>query len=224
MMRARPAPKAVRAVDSKLSLSRAIVVEGRDDVDAVSRAADALIIPTHGYGITAETWAVIAKAYEEKGLVILTDPDHAGEQIRRKLTEKFPDAVQAYVSREDATLADDIGVENASPEVIREALEKALARVAQSGSGDRSLGQPGSFGPGTCPLSHLSHIGVTMADLTELGLAGCEGASELRAAVCKALGIGYGNAGAMVKKLRGFGITRDELKKEVGRIKEEGQA
>jgi ribonuclease M5 len=185
-------------VDSKLSLSRAIVVEGRDDVDAVSRAADALIIPTHGYGITAETWAVIAKAYEEKGLVILTDPDHAGEQIRRKLTEKFPDAVQAYIARSDATRADDIGVENASPEVIREALEKALSH-----------------------LSHLSHTGVTMADLTELGLAGSEGASELRAAVCRELGIGYGNAGAMVKKLRGFGIDTDELREAVKKVKKQ---
>ena len=61
-------------------------------MDAVSRAADALIIPTHGFGITKETWDVTAKAYEEKGLIILTDPDHAGEQIRKKLTEKFPDA------------------------------------------------------------------------------------------------------------------------------------
>lgn len=212
-------------MDSKLSLSRAIVVEGRDDVDAVSRAADALIIPTHGYGITAETWAVIAKAYEEKGLVILTDPDHAGEQIRRKLTEKFPDAVQAYVSREDATLADDIGVENASPEVIREALEKALARVA--GSGDRSLGQPGSFGPGTCPLSQSRHpersegSRLDIRTLTELGLAGSEGASELRAAVCRELGIGYGNAGAMVKKLRGFGIDTDELREAVKKVKKQ---
>lgn len=188
---------------SKLSLSRAIVVEGRDDVDAVSRAADALIIPTHGYGITAETWAVIAKAYEEKGIVILTDPDHAGEQIRRKLSEKFPDAVQAYVAREDATCADDIGVENSSPEVIREALEKALARAGKTDRGSVPVSAP------------------DMADLAELGLSGCEGASELRAAVCKALGIGYGNAGAMVKKLRGFGISKDELKKEVSRIKKE---
>ncbi|MBR4224948.1 MAG: MBL fold metallo-hydrolase, partial [Oscillospiraceae bacterium] len=34
----------------------------------------------------------------EKGLVILTDPDHAGEQIRRMLTERFPEAVQAYIA------------------------------------------------------------------------------------------------------------------------------
>ena len=185
---------------AKLKPGRAVVVEGRDDVAAVSRAADALIIPTHGFGITKETWEVIAKADEEKGIVILTDPDHAGEQIRRMLTEKFPDAVQAYIAREDAVDAGDIGVENAEPGVIREALEKALAREADPQAGKAAGGET-KF--------------AAMSDLRSLGLAGCEGAAEKRAAVCKILGIGYGNASAMIKKLRGFGIGIDELREEV---------
>ena len=45
--------------NEKLKVSRAIVVEGRDDVDVVSRACDALIIPTHGFGITKDTWELI---------------------------------------------------------------------------------------------------------------------------------------------------------------------
>ena len=184
----------------KLTLDRAIVVEGRDDVAAVSRAADALIIPTHGFGITGETWKVIAKAYEEKGLVILTDPDHAGEQIRRMLTERFPEAVQAYIAREDAAAAGDIGVENAQPEVIREALAKALARGSDLMAETEARGEV-RF--------------ASMSDLRELGLAGCGGAAEKRAAVCKSLGIGYGNASAMIKKLKGFGIGIDELREEV---------
>ena len=191
----------------KLKLARAIVVEGRDDVAAVSRAADALIIPTHGFGITGETWKVIAKAYEEKGLVILTDPDHAGEQIRRMLTERFPEAVQAYIAREDAAEADDIGVENAKPEVIREALVKALTRGSDP------------MASRTVPLNGTEARGelrfAAMSDLRELGLAGCGGAAEKRAAVCKSLGIGYGNASAMIKKLKGFGIGIDELREEV---------
>ena len=185
---------------TKLKLSRAVVVEGRDDTAAVSRAAEALIIPTHGFGITAETWEVIAKADKEKGLVILTDPDHAGEQIRRMLTERFPDALQAYIARDDALAAGDIGVENAEPDVIREALEKALSRGA--GGADPSEGRDsGGF--------------AGMSELRELGLAGCEGAAARRAAVCRRLGIGYGNASAMIKRLRGFGIGTDELREEV---------
>ena len=188
----------------KINIDQAIIVEGRDDVTAVSEAVNALIIPTHGFGITAETWGVIAKAYEEKGLIILTDPDHAGEEIRRKLTEKFPEAIQAYVARSEATAADDIGIENAKPETITEALKKALARAGKEAKAVQA-----------------ETIYADMSDLRELGLAGAEGATEMRAEVARALGIGYGNAGAFIKKLKGFGIGLDELKEEIEKIRKE---
>ena len=187
----------------RLEISRAIVVEGRDDVDAVSRACDALIIPTHGYGISQETWAVIDKAYREKGIIILTDPDLAGERIRKRLTDKFPDAVQCSLARRDALSGGDIGVENAEPRVIAEALEKALKLA---GNADRK--GKGSYEP------------AEPQDLLRLGLAGSDDSSHLRAEVCRELGIGYGNAKAMLRKLKGFGIGKDELEKTVIRIKE----
>ena len=188
--------KRIKTDMDKLKPMQAVVVEGRDDVRAVQAACDALIIPTHGFGITAETWQVIDKAYKEKGIIIFTDPDHAGETIRKKIRDKYPDAVQAYLSREDATDGDDIGIENAAPEVIKEALSKALELADKSAKAE----------------AEENKNYATISDLAELGLAGGQGASEKRAKVCKALGIGYGNASAMIKKLRGFGIDIDELK------------
>ena len=185
-----------------LQISQAIVVEGRDDVDAVGKATDALLIPTHGFGITAETWALIDKAYREKGIIILTDPDYSGEEIRRKLTEKFPNAIQAYVAQDDATLADDIGIENARPEVIAAALEQALANADKAGS-----------------VRPEGYEAVDMSALAELGLAGCEGSGELRQAVCAHLGIGYGNAKALVKKLEHWGIGIKELEQAIKEVK-----
>lgn len=181
----------------RIRVSRAIVVEGRDDVDAVSRACDALIIPTHGFGITAETWGVIEKAYREKGLLILTDPDHAGEEIRKKLNERFPGSVNCYIERGEATAGDDIGIENSRPEVIAEAVTRALELA------------------GRTEEDTAEQQDISMEQLAELGLAGCRGSAALRTAVCGRLGIGYGNAGAMIKKLRGFGIGIDELRKAV---------
>jgi len=177
-----------------------VAVEGRDDVSAVSKAFDALIIPTHGFGITQETWNVIEKAYNEKGLIILTDPDYSGEEIRRKLTERFPDAVQAYVAREDATAGDDIGVENASPETIQKAIERALELAGRKAAADAEEEYAGA------------------SDLARLGLSGGESSAKRRYAVCRELGIGQCNAKAMVKKLRGFGIGRDELEKACSKI------
>lgn len=60
-----------------------IVVEGRDDAAAVRRAIDADVIAIHGFGIDRETWTELELAYKKRGLIILTDPDHAGEQIRK---------------------------------------------------------------------------------------------------------------------------------------------
>ena len=188
--------------DGKLRIDRAIVVEGRDDVAAVSAACDALIIPTHGFGITQETWAVIAKAYDEKGLIILTDPDHAGEEIRRRLTEKFPGSVQCFLAREDAVSGDDIGIENACPEDIRSALLRAmeLHKAAESTA---------STDKGAETTWHYRE--VSCSDIRDLGLSGAAGSKSKRAAICKALGIGFCNSQALVKRLKGFRIGYEEL-------------
>ena len=185
----------------KLLIHQAIVVEGRDDVRAVQAACEALIIPTHGYGISKETWQVIEKAYNEKGIIIFTDPDYAGREIRKRLEEKFPDAVHAHLDREDARDGTDIVIENAKPKAIADALTKALSLISSERSAE----------------SNNKHF-AEMSDLTNMGLAGGSGSSERRAAVCKVLGIGYSNATALIKKLKGFGIDIDELKEALEKI------
>jgi len=192
----------IRMMERK-KISQAIVVEGRDDVDAVNKACEALIIPTHGFGITAETWKLIEKAAHEKGIIILTDPDFSGEEIRRKLTERFPGAIQAYISQEAATMAGDIGVENAKPEIIAEALSQALALS------EHALAEDGDEAGE-----------VDMNDLIELGLSACEGSNELRAKLCAKLGIGYGNANALLKKLKYWKIGYEEIEQAIKEIKE----
>ena len=199
--------------NDRLRVTRAIIVEGKDDVDAVSRACDALIIPTHGYGITQQTWKLLQKAYDETGVIILTDPDHAGEEIRKRLTDRFPDAVQCYIAREDAEKADDIGVENSSPETIRRAVERALELHKSADEGDAETGSTECFeSAGNCGDRE-----VTMIDLTQLGLAGGAGASQLRSSVSRDLGIGYSNAKTMLARLRHFRIGYDELASAVDR-------
>lgn len=193
--------------DGRLVTGMAIVVEGRDDVDAVSRACDTLIIPTHGFGIRERTWELMEKAYNEIGLIILTDPDHAGEDIRRRLTRRFPEAVQCYMAREDAEKADDIGIENARPEDIRAAVARALELHGSAGSRETDPGE-----------SEAAYREVGPRELAELGLAGTEGAAELRNSVTRELGIGYCNARALTGRLRSFRIGYEELAETVSRI------
>ena len=168
-------------------IKEVIVVEGRDDIDAVQKAVNADVIATHGYGISGETIDRIRNAYRTRGIIILTDPDYAGSQIRRRLTQMFPDAGQAYVSQNEALRGEDIGIENARPEVIRRAIEQAGRTLTE---------QRAEFDEG---------------DMLYYGLMGDPKAKARRDFIGKKLGIGYGNAKAFLKRLNHYGITRDEL-------------
>ena len=59
-------------------IAETIIVEGRDDTNSIKRAVAAETIETHGFGIRRETWELIDKAYRTTGIIVFTDPDHAG--------------------------------------------------------------------------------------------------------------------------------------------------
>ena len=168
-----------------------IIVEGRDDLRAVKEALpEASVICTHGFGISEETWRRIETASKGPGIIILTDPDKAGEDIRRRITARFPKALHAFLPRREAVKEGDVGIENAAPEAIRRALEQLHAYGAEESA---ACGTAEPF---------------TEEDLQRYGLAGGPGASARRAALGKALGIGYGNGKAFLSRLNGFGISR----------------
>ena len=181
-------------------IKEVIVVEVRDDIDAVGKAVDADIIATHGFGIAKETWDMLASAYEKRGLIIFTDPDHAGEGIRKRLTERFPEAKQAYLDRTSAEKKGDIGIENAAPEDIRAALSKVHPCMSEG------------EGPG-----------YTNEDMKAWGLVGTDDASSRREMLGKALGIGGANAKSFLKRLNGYRIERSEIEAALGREAEKNE-
>ena len=180
----------------KLKVEEVIVVEGRDDTNAVLRAIDGMTIETHGFGIRQETWELLEKAYREKGLILFTDPDYSGEEIRRKLTARFPESGQAFLTRMQAEKKGDIGIENASPEEIAAAISKAHYT-------------------GRKKVAIYSE-----EDLYEAGLLGEGNSAALRQKLGAALGIGYGNGRAFLKKLNQFSIRREDFEKKLREIKE----
>ncbi len=169
-----------------MRIQEAIVVEGKDDADRVKRCVDAQVIITHGYGIKEETFRRIEEAQKRCGVIVLTDPDHAGEQIRKRLNDRIKGLKNAYVPRADATLKGDVGVENASEQVILKALQSLRTESAQEN-----------------PLH--------MSDLFELGLSGGSAAKVSRIKVGANLGIGFCNAGQLLSRLNHCGITKEEL-------------
>ena len=65
-------------------IREAIVVEGRYDKAALSSYLDALILVTDGFGLFHDPTkrALLRRLADERGLVVLTDPDGAGFVIR----------------------------------------------------------------------------------------------------------------------------------------------
>lgn len=171
-------------------IKEVLVVEGRSDVARIRAShIEADMITTDGFNLKPHTIEQIRCAYEKRGIIILTDPDRAGEQIRTYLTERFPNAKHAFIPRKDAIANDDLGVEQASPEAIRAALEKTRCAV---------------YTPGDT---------FTMSDLIGAHLNGTSDAAERRATLGAILGIGYGNAKQFLKRLNHYGVTRSEWEK-----------
>jgi ribonuclease M5 len=165
-----------------------IVVEGRDDTAAIRRAVDAQTIETHGFGMSEEMWRQIDKAVHTRGIIVLTDPDYPGEYIRRQIRTRYPGCKEAFLPKSEALRDGDVGVENASPEAIRQALAGARAQS---------------------PASRDDEEAFTTEDLAADGLIG-PGSRVRREQLGEALGIGYGNGKTFLAKLNGFGITRKE--------------
>lgn len=179
-----------------MKIREVIVVEGRADERAVKQAVDAEVIITSGYGITHETFRKIEFARGRKGVIVLTDPDRPGEQIRKRINERIPGCKNAYLVQADAFKKNDIGIENASPGAIREALEKAR-----------------------CVVETAAHV-FSRDDLLEYGLMGGPDAARRREVLGRILGIGYANGKQLLKRLNHYAVGRDEFLRAVARLAE----
>jgi ribonuclease M5 len=172
-------------------IKEVIVVEGRDDISAVKKAVDAEVIATGGFSLPPKVMERIKHAAKKKGIIIFTDPDYAGEKIRKTISSQIPDAKHAFLSRAEATKDGDIGIENATPKSIIKALEKVRTQV----------------------LEHKNEFSIY--DLLQHNLAQGHGAGIRRAKTGEILGIGYGNSKQFLSRLNNYGVTREEFEKAI---------
>lgn len=181
----------------KKKIKEVIVVEGKDDISAVKAAVDAEVFQVNGHAVRKnKSVEKLKMAYENKGLIILTDADYAGEEIRKYLNKHFPNAKNAYIPRKDSMKNEDIGIENAKPEDIILALEKARCSFEEN----------------------LEDIFTTDL-LFEYGLIAQENSFELRERLGNELGIGYSNGKQLISKLNKYNISFTEFENAYNKIK-----
>ena len=178
-------------------IKEVLVVEGKMDVVAIRKAVEADCIITGGFSLKPKTLENIKQAYQKRGIIILTDPDPAGERIRRFLSKRFPKAKHAFIPREDATDHGDIGIEQAKPPAIRAALEKVRT------------------------MDWAPKETFTNLDLVKNGLNGFPEASRRRAKLGAALGVGFANGKTFLLRLNHYGVTREEFEEALRAMEEE---
>ncbi|MEG0641380.1 MAG: ribonuclease M5 [Clostridium sp.] len=178
-------------------IKEVIVVEGRDDIDAVKKAVDAEMIATSGFGINAKIIERIREAQKRKGVIVLTDPDFAGEKIRSIISKRVKGIKHAYIAQVDGLKDGDIGVENANPDVIRKALENAKMTVEEK------------------------NCFYNMQDIFHFKLTGENDSKQRRILLGSELGIGYGNATQILSRLNNYAIPKDEFILAIKKIEEQ---
>ena len=179
-----------------LRIREAIVVEGRYDKNALSQVVDTLILETAGFGIfkDRDQMALLRRAAERRGLIVLTDSDGAGFVIRSRIKSCIPGQYlkHAYIpdvygkERRKAVPGKEglLGVEGMTPEILLKALRNAGAE----------------FEDGSAPSSAKTPI--TKQDLFVLGLSGGPESTKKRAALLSALSLpAHMSANALLQAL-----------------------
>ena len=160
----------------KIKISLPIIVEGRYDKSALSGFIDANIITTDGFSIfnDKEKQALIRRV-AKNGIIILTDSDGGGKQIRKFLAGILPpDKIHnLYIPQIEGkerrkrkpSKSGTLGVEGMNREVIIRLLTPFI--------GDGEMKKDGKA--------------ITKTDFFLDGLTGCEGATENRRKLCEHL-------------------------------------
>lgn len=188
-------------MEDKVKLSEAVIVEGKYDKIKLSNILDAFIIETNGFAVFKDKTKLsfIKKLAKERGIIILTDSDHAGFMIRNYISSGVPkeQIKNVYIpdifgkeKRKNAPSKEGkLGVEGMTKEVIVEALSKAGITSSKSVCSDP----------------------VTTVDFYDLGLTGGAGSKAKRKVLCKALDLPeFLSTSSLISCINNF-MTKEEF-------------
>ncbi len=182
---------------SKLFVDIPVVVEGKYDKNTLLQIIDATVITTGGFSVfnSKEKRELILRLAEKRGIILLTDSDGGGAQIRKFLLGILPKekVFNLYIPKvpgkerrkEKASKSGLLGVEGMDREII----EKLFAPFVSS----RGVSQKNSFSERKM---------ITKLDFFEDGLSGGRDASVKRDAISKHFGLPDGmSAKALLEAL-----------------------
>ncbi|MCI6254972.1 toprim domain-containing protein [Eubacterium coprostanoligenes] len=188
-------------MEEKIKLTEAVIVEGKYDKIKLSNILDAFIIETNGFAIFKDKskLSFIKKLAKDRGIIILTDSDHAGFMIRNYISSGvpkeqiknvyIPDIFGKEKRKDTPSKEGKLGVEGMTKEVILASFEKA----------------------GVSSTSSVCDNPITTVDFYDLGLTGGANSKAKRKAVCKALDLPeFLSTSSLISCINNF-MTKEEF-------------
>lgn len=185
-----------------IKINEAVIVEGKYDKIKLSNILDTLIIETNGFQIYKDKNRLdfIRKLALERGIIVLTDSDHSGFQIRNYISsgipkEKIkhiyiPDIYGKEKRKAEPSKEGKLGVEGMSDKLLEELFQRA--EVFYLKEENREL--------------------ITNYDLFEAGFSGCPNAKENKKKLLQSLNLPeFLSANSLLSYLNSV-MTKDEFK------------
>lgn len=191
-----------------IKIEEAVIVEGKYDKIKLSNILDALIIETNGFQIykDKERLKFIRRLALERGIIVITDSDHSGFQIRNYISSGIPkdkikhiyipDIYGKEKRKSEPSKEGKLGVEGMSDKLLSELFEKA--DVSYSKAEKREL--------------------ITNYDLFEAGVSGCPNAKEKKKKLLQSLNLPeFLSTNSLLSCLNSV-MTREEFKNYITTI------
>lgn len=196
--------------NKKIPLDMPVIVEGKYDKITLSSILDANIIQTDGFAIfnKKEKLSLLRWLGEKYGVILLTDSDGGGRQIRSYLLSALPKekVINLYIPqiagkekrKKTASKSGLLGVEGMDAQILREMF---LPFAANANTKEKQKGGP-----------------VTKSDFYFDGLSGADGSAERRRALALALSLPEDMTSNALLEAINLLIDKEEYKKIIERI------
>lgn len=160
-----------------LKIKEAVIVEGKYDKIKLSNLIDTLIIETNGFAVFKDKkkLAFIRKLANERGIIVITDSDHSGFQIRNYISSSLPkdkikhiyipDIYGKEKRKKEPSKEGKLGVEGIDDKILLSLFEKANIEARSVEKKDL----------------------ITSVDMFTLGLSGTPNATQNKKKLLKSL-------------------------------------
>lgn len=179
----------------KYQIDGVLVVEGSGDAAFLSSFIDCDIVTTNGLDLPADKLAYLGAVSAKKKVIVLTDPDDAGETIRRRIHEKV-DCVDARVDVAKCNRKNKHGVAECEKDEIIKVLKPFFTNVKNNTKQ------------------------ILQKDLFELGIEN----TQIYLFLEKKYKAYFGNKKQFLRCINTLGITKKELSEAVEEFKNGNQS